>query len=452
MIGRLLVPSNSRALSDSAPDNGQRRKTPLDLRTIIPADLPQMTLDAKSSIPAYMPLDVLSHRLVIPRDMPIAQLDLRQTTPSYVPLAVLGTPQAVPKDAKLPQIAARPVQLRHPAEMPELLEPDVITTGEVNLFPQTSNAFLEEKRWVLRGASAVLHAAAIALILVISTLIPTHTPTNEEIEMAARSLGELYLPPDMKTLRHQTPPPEINSPIVRIDPKEIRRLAPPEPLPGPPQPPISNQPPREMVQPSPTPGSNPQPNLPPPAPRIDAPSPTPHLEPVKPPTQPPTGGLTIPRYSPGRAIQQSLDDAARNGGGPTGVGFDGAVPRPGGGGGQEMAGGLTMLTPTEGVDFSSYLDRVLASVKRNWYSIIPESARMGEQGKVYIDFEIMRDGSVPPTEPTLLRTSGKDPLDRAALSSIRASSPFEPLPPAFGGPRIKLRFVFLYNLPLSAAQ
>ena len=107
-----------------------------------------------------------------------------------------------------------------------------------------------------------------------------------------------------------------------------------------------------------------------------------------------------------------------------------------------------MLTPTEGVDFTNYLDRVLASVRRNWYAVIPESARLGEKGRVMLQFRIMRDGSVPYTEPYLVATSGKEPLDRAAVSSIRTSNPFEPLPPAFSGPFIELRFIFLYNLPL----
>ena len=43
--------------------------------------------------------------------------------------------------------------------------------------------------------------------------------------------------------------------------------------------------------------------------------------------------------------------------------------------------------------------------------------------------------------------SGKEPLDRAAISSIKSSSPFEPLPPAFSSPYIELRFIFLYNPP-----
>ncbi|MGH9593685.1 MAG: energy transducer TonB, partial [Bryobacteraceae bacterium] len=102
-----------------------------------------------------------------------------------------------------------------------------------------------------------------------------------------------------------------------------------------------------------------------------------------------------------------------------------------------------------GVDFNSYLARVLASVKRNWYAIIPESARMGEKGRVILRFRIMRDGSVPNLEPVLEGTSYKEPLDRAAMSSIRASNPFEPLPRAFTAPYIELRFIFLYNLPIS---
>ena len=108
-----------------------------------------------------------------------------------------------------------------------------------------------------------------------------------------------------------------------------------------------------------------------------------------------------------------------------------------------------MLTPTEGVDFTDYLARVVASVKRNWYSVMPESAQMGDRGRVVLQFRIMRNGAVPDPEPQLMSTSGKPPLDRAAFSSIRTSSPFQPLPPAFSGDFIELRFIFLYNLPLN---
>jgi TonB family protein len=109
---------------------------------------------------------------------------------------------------------------------------------------------------------------------------------------------------------------------------------------------------------------------------------------------------------------------------------------------------MELLTPTEGVDFSNYLARVYASVKQNWFAVMPESVRLGDKGLVVLQFKIMRDGGVPTGEPVLLRGSGKEPLDRAAVSSIRASNPFPPLPSAFSGPYIELRFGYYYNLPI----
>jgi TonB family protein len=165
--------------------------------------------------------------------------------------------------------------------------------------------------------------------------------------------------------------------------------------------------------------------------------------------QGPGRGLLLPRtLSPGRALQQSAQEAQSSSGGSQQ--FGGEIPGApnGGGGGQGYLGGdMELLTPTEGVDFTSYLARVVASVKRNWYSVMPESARLGEQGRVVLQFKILRDGLVPDSEPSLMGTSGKEPLDRAAISSVRTSSPFPPLPPAFSGPYIELRFMFLYNVP-----
>jgi TonB family protein len=133
----------------------------------------------------------------------------------------------------------------------------------------------------------------------------------------------------------------------------------------------------------------------------------------------------------------------------------GSPGSPGGGAGHgqgTFGNGYEILTPTEGVDFSDYMARVLASVRRNWYAVMPESAMLGDRGQVMLQFRIMKDGSVPGDEPNNLRSSGKEPLDRAAVSAIRSSNPFPPLPPAFSGPYIELRFIFLYNLPLEAAN
>jgi outer membrane biosynthesis protein TonB len=64
----------------------------------------------------------------------------------------------------------------------------------------------------------------------------------------------------------------------------------------------------------------------------------------------------------------------------------------------------------------------------------------------------MRNGSVRAEDPNQLLSSGKEPLDRAAISAIRSSNPFQPLPPGFSGPYIDLRIMFLYNLPIEAAN
>ena len=103
-----------------------------------------------------------------------------------------------------------------------------------------------------------------------------------------------------------------------------------------------------------------------------------------------------------------------------------------------------ILSDTRGVDFGPYLARVVYVVRRNWYAVIPESARLGEKGRVAVVFEILKDGSVP--QLRLVASSGSDPLDRAALSGVHASAPFPPLPEEFTGNHLVLEFIFLYNV------
>ena len=128
----------------------------------------------------------------------------------------------------------------------------------------------------------------------------------------------------------------------------------------------------------------------------------------------------------------------------------GGSGRGGGGGGGTAYGGMEMLTDPQGVDFQSYLQRVYVTVKRNWFAVMPGSVELGERGIVVLTFRIMQNGSVPSDEPVIQRNSGKEPLDRAAFSSVRASNPFEPLPAQFKGPYIELRYTYLYNIPLES--
>jgi TonB family protein len=163
-------------------------------------------------------------------------------------------------------------------------------------------------------------------------------------------------------------------------------------------------------------------------------------------------GLNLPNLTPGQAIQQSLQSAERAGRYPGGSG-SGSGPGYGDGNSQFSnlepnfsTEGPLILSDTLGVDFGPYLARVVFVVKRNWYSMIPESARLGEKGRVSIVFEILKDGTVP--QLRLVASSGADPLDRAALAGIHASIPFPPLPEEFTGNHLVLQFTFLYNITM----
>jgi len=439
MIPRILVPKNARPVVSPTDAPPRRLSSDLDARTLVPSDLPQFELDPHSSIPSYFKLEVLGDAVVVPRDMPNTPLDATSKTPNYVPLTILDSRVAVPKDAHAAKL--EPKQIVAIQDLPDVLDPDVLTTGEVNLMTKPAVDRTEAWNAVARVASIVFHFVVILLILLAPKIFPYHPPTDAEI---ARNITNLYIPSDLNRFTKTPSVPQPKAPVMKIDPRLLRQLAPPRELP--PAAPAQPEPPRE----------NPVPPKPSPAAPLSQPHPA--ESPIRPQAPPPvaTPSLVLPRFSPGKALQESMQEAMK-GGGSESVTSGGPIGRlspgggGGGGGGQGFAGNaVEILTPTEGVDFSTYIARVLASVKRNWYSVMPESARLGDQGKVVLQFRIMQNGVVPEQEPVMMGSSGKEPLDRAAMSSIRASTPFEPLPSAFSGPYIELRFIFLYNIPLNS--
>lgn len=107
---------------------------------------------------------------------------------------------------------------------------------------------------------------------------------------------------------------------------------------------------------------------------------------------------------------------------------------------------LELLSDPQGMDFRPYLIQVLASVKRNWQAVLPESVRLGQRrGRVAVQFIIDKSGRVP--KLVIAMPSGADPLDRAAVAGISASNPFPPLPSEFRGSEIRLQLIFSYNMP-----
>ena len=126
---------------------------------------------------------------------------------------------------------------------------------------------------------------------------------------------------------------------------------------------------------------------------------------------------------------------------------EGSTPKHG-----QARSGLEMLTDTEGIDFNAYLRTVYISVRQNWFAVMPPSIEKGQPGVNSIEFRIMQDGKIPEDSVKLTTHSGKEDLDRASLSAIRASAPFSHLPEKFSQPFIALRITFYYNMPRTTSD
>jgi TonB family protein len=107
---------------------------------------------------------------------------------------------------------------------------------------------------------------------------------------------------------------------------------------------------------------------------------------------------------------------------------------------------MTILTPTAGVDFGPYLQKMHGEVQKSWTAALPQAfyrEEFGEAVEAIIKFRINRDGTIQ--NVSLEVSSGNDSLDRAALSGIRAASPVDALPQTFQGPWIEIRAAFQYQ-------
>ena len=190
--------------------------------------------------------------------------------------------------------------------------------------------------------------------------------------------------------------------------------------------------------------------VPPPPPTVEKPKIT--LENVggpPPPVPPAQSKVAIPNMSVAEAIRQNSRGGNPSGGlmvGDPGAGSGGygeGVNLPPSPGAQGSA--LELKSDPMGVDFRPYLTQILATIRRNWYAVMPESVKLGRHGKVGLLFAITKSGSV--SKVTWAFQSGADALDKAAVAAISASNPFPPLPAEFKGDRVVLQLNFAYNVP-----
>jgi TonB family protein len=300
--------------------------------------------------------------------------------------------------------------------------------------------------------SVALHVVAVvALALTGAGAVPVETPGNgfrASTVLVAPPLEFTQTAPNRAkigkelSLDNLTPRPALRAP--RTIPPLARKMA---SLPEPPK----------VAAPTVNPQS-------PPAPQLGSsqmPGPPPQLQTEEKPLLPfqtpgvPTGAAQPSRQElgrlkpPGEVITEATRAAPHPSAGGTQVSDADLAPSLGGGFQQapapsRRATALELLSDPAGVDFKPYLIRILATVKRNWQAVIPETARLGRQGRVQIQFAIDRQGGVP--KLVIAVPSGTDSLDRAAVAGISASAPFPPLPPEFLGSQVRLQFTFTYNM------
>jgi TonB C terminal len=447
MIPRTLVPVDVRPVNNGEAKTPPRRlETYMDERTVVPVGLPDANLpplDGRTSIPSYLPLDALVARTLVPRGMPAKPIERFLPITEYVPVAVLDERVVVPAFVE-PAAPETMKGFRHaPAMTPDLrevVEPDIFITGDANLLIQP--AAKKDPKWdaLMRALSVAGHLALLAFVLLWPKIFPSHAPSDADIALAQKELNFVYVPGIEK------PVPPAPTPKLKMNREILRKVVPevkPE-IPAPTPPP--ERAPSDLPE-----APKPRNQAPPPqaVPQPTAPAPS-HLEPVLPATPQSHINLGLSQASPGKQLDNQLGDAisrARSQGGA----YSPGAPAAGGGGASGLGQGVSILSDTQGVDFNPYITRLLATLKRNWLYVMPESARW-DRGIVYTTFQINPDGSVSPPDPILERTSGKQPLDNAAMGAIKASNPFEPLPSAFHGPYLRLRIAFLYNIPIDQAN
>ncbi|HEY3836732.1 MAG TPA: TonB family protein [Bryobacteraceae bacterium] len=195
-------------------------------------------------------------------------------------------------------------------------------------------------------------------------------------------------------------------------------------------------------------------------PQINLPNLPPQTQPERPPSEtkpklafenpapPPTGPTGPSRIAmPGGTISDAIRDLSRG----ANRGTSGSDIELGNGAGLNVPPSpgrprmdFEMKTDPQGVDFRPYILQVLAIVRRNWFTVYPESAKLGTRGQVKLEFAVAKDGRV--TKVAFSNQSGTQTLDRAAVAAISMSNPLPTLPSDYHGDRIVLAFTFSYNL------
>ncbi len=109
-------------------------------------------------------------------------------------------------------------------------------------------------------------------------------------------------------------------------------------------------------------------------------------------------------------------------------------------------GMTSLLLNTTEFKYQEYFMHIKRKI--NFYWEYPSvAARLGQQGRLQINYTIMKDGSVTVDDIDLVKSSNYSILDDAAITAIRLASPFNPFPKGFEHEEIQIHHSFKYSHP-----
>ncbi len=294
----------------------------------------------------------------------------------------------------------------------------------------------DERRWARLREGIWLAILLHVILLSAFTWIPKYVlkvpPVIDPFDAIKqrKDLSYLDLPPDaLRKLQPKVvikPVPEKQSHVDSKTLEDLQKQAPP--------------PPPEPVK-QPETQETPAPVTPPPA-QTAAKSPSP-VEAPRPEAVPARPNFAMGSQNPEDQLRQAMRGAASNpeSGTQQLSGGSGLARHPGAG-----AGGVQILSDTQGVDFNSWLHRWYVETEHTWDPLIPDEVNppILKQGAVQIRFKVLPNGRIMEGSMVLEGRSGDTGLDRAAWGALTGSN-YPPLPHEFHGPYLELRALFLYN-------
>jgi outer membrane biosynthesis protein TonB len=176
----------------------------------------------------------------------------------------------------------------------------------------------------------------------------------------------------------------------------------------------------------------------PPAPQTQS-----QIEAPRPSAVPARPNFAMNQQSPADQLRDAMRNSMRGGGGGGAQIAQGGMARHPGAG----AGGVQILSDTQGVDFTSWIRRWYYETEHTWDPLIPDEVNppILKKGAVQIRFKVGPNGRILEGSMVLEGRSGDVALDRAAWGALTGSN-YPPLPADFHGPYLELRAAFFYNM------